>query len=186
MSIPEFSRTNKPASISEISQARRRDFQPIWGTNTKGLTGLRNLGNTCYMNSILQCLSNFTLLSKYFIEKSYAGNINEKSQTKGEIAIEFSEVVAALWSGQYKSISPVDFKRAIGKFKESFRSHDQQDAHELLVYLMEWLHNDVNEVKIKVRTFKSRDLIWRNLVTFKQTYLPAVTNNRVKDPAEAP
>jgi len=149
MSMPEFSRTNKPASITEISQARRRDFQPIWGT--KGLTGLRNLGNTCYMNSILQCLSNFTLLSNFFIEKKYAGHINEKSQTRGEIAIEFSEVVGALWSGQYKSIAPADFKKAIGKFKESFRSNDQQDAHELLVYLMEWLHNDINEVKIKVK-----------------------------------
>jgi ubiquitin C-terminal hydrolase len=78
------------------------------------------------MNSILQCLSNFHLLANFFVEKLYVDQINKNSETGGEIAIEFGEVVKALCSNQYKSISPVDFKRAIGKYKENFRGHDQQ------------------------------------------------------------
>ena len=150
-SMPNFTRTNKPLSVAEISQARSRDFQPVWGTSiVKGRTGLKNLGNTCYMNSILQCLSNFQFLAEYFMNRNYRWFINENSETKGNVAIEFSEVIRMLWSGQYKSIAPTDFKKTIGRYEANFRGHEQQDAHELLSMLMSWLHNDINEIKVKV------------------------------------
>ena len=151
---PNFSRTNKPMSNAEISQARNRDFQPIWSTSqVKGRTGLKNLGNTCYMNSILQCLSNFNILVTYFMDDKYLKDINDTSETRGNVAIEFAALVRSLWSGMYKSIAPVDFKKAIGRYRECFRGNEQQDAHELLSTLMGCLHNDTNEVKSKVRNF---------------------------------
>ena len=58
------------------------------------------------MNSLLQCLSNFTYPSQYFIGDSFKNDLNRSSDTNGEIAIEFAEVVRTLWSGQYKSIAP--------------------------------------------------------------------------------
>jgi len=144
--IPNFDRGSKPA-VSNKS----RNFAAVWGTSKKGLTGLRNLGNTCYMNSLLQCLSNFTLPSQYFMGDSFRNDLNPRSETRGEIAIEFAEVIKMLWSDQYKSIAPYDFKRAIGKHSDMFRGSDQQDAHELLLILMEFLHQDVNSVREKVR-----------------------------------
>ena len=66
------------------------------------------------MNSLLQCLSNFTIPSQYFIGESFKNDLNRSSDTNGEIAIEYAEVVRTLWSGQFKSIAP----SGKGKYKK--------------------------------------------------------------------
>lgn len=77
-----------------------------------GITGLKNLGNSCYMNSIIQCLSNTTHLAKYFMDNLYADdlNTNNDNNTQGQVVEEVAQVIKALWRGQYKSISPHDLK----------------------------------------------------------------------------
>lgn len=77
-----------------------------------GITGLKNLGNSCYMNSIIQCLSNTTNLAKYFTDNSYADDLNtsNNNMTQGQVVEEVAQVIKALWRGQYKSISPHDLK----------------------------------------------------------------------------
>jgi len=77
-----------------------------------GITGLKNLGNSCYMNSIIQCLSNTTNLAKYFTDDSYADDLNTNYDnfTQGQVVEEVAQVIKALWRGQYKSISPHDLK----------------------------------------------------------------------------
>ena len=87
------------------------------------------------------------------MDDKYLKDINDTSETRGNVAIEFAALVRSLWSGMYKSIAPVDFKKAIGRYRECFRGNEQQDAHELLSTLMGWLHNDTNEVKSKARNF---------------------------------
>ena len=165
---PQFSRELKPVTRDQSvndgapstlqrnvirgSDVGARNFQGILRASggKRGLTGLKNLGNTCYMNSILQCLSNFTIPSQYFMDQTYERDLNRKSSdTKGEVAIEYAQLIRALWSGQYKSIAPSDFKRVIGRHNEDFRAYDQQDAHELLSHLIEWLHDDLNEIRGK-------------------------------------
>ena len=84
--VPKFDRTQKPSLITS------RNFAGVWGTQKPGLTGLKNLGNTCYMNSILQCVSNTPPLAHYFVSRSYEEDINERSKTKGHVAYEFAEV----------------------------------------------------------------------------------------------
>jgi len=139
--VPKFDRTQKPSQISS------RNFAGKWGTQKPGLTGLKNLGNTCYMNSILQCVSNTPPLAHYFISRSFEEDLNQKySETRGHVAIEFSEVLKNLWSSQFKSISPSDLKSMVGKFKPEFAGRDQQDSHEFVSKLLEWLHSDTNKV----------------------------------------
>lgn len=65
---------------------------------------------------------------------------------KGEVAEEFGVIMKALWSGLYKCISPRDFKITIGKINDQFAGYDQQDSQELLLFLMDGLHEDLNKV----------------------------------------
>lgn len=85
---------------------------PSSGNISVGKTGLKNLGNTCYMNSILQCMSGTTPLARYFLCGSYKAHINKENAlgSRGVLAEAFANVIRHLWSGEYKFISPVTFK----------------------------------------------------------------------------
>ncbi|CAH2268517.1 jg3777 [Pararge aegeria aegeria] len=141
--MPAFDRSTKPSKVAPSSEMHHRDFQPVWGDVGRGLTGLKNLGNTCYMNSIIQCLNNTAILVTYFCNGQYLEHVNRSHSTRGAIAEELAAVVRALWSGQYRFIATKDLRNEVGKHQRAFRGTEQQDSHEFLTILMDWLHLDL-------------------------------------------
>lgn len=115
---------------------------------TPGLCGLINLGNTCYMNSILQCLSNCLPLTEYFLKKRHLQDINIKNPLgmNGEIAKAFGDLIQNMWSGQELCLKPSQFKLSVGRFNSQFRGWSQHDAQELLTFLLDGLNEDLNRV----------------------------------------
>ncbi|KAL4145359.1 hypothetical protein PRNP1_013031 [Phytophthora ramorum] len=124
----------------------------------QGLVGLQNLGNTCFMNSCLQCVSNLPAIVKYFQPDLFEREINEASPTKGALANAFGDLIKALWTGdKFTATRPVELKRVIGKVASRFTGYDQQDAQEFLRFLLDGLHEDLNRVKKKPAYYEIKD-----------------------------
>uniref|UniRef100_A0A8C4YRX6 Ubiquitin carboxyl-terminal hydrolase n=1 Tax=Gopherus evgoodei TaxID=1825980 RepID=A0A8C4YRX6_9SAUR len=116
-----------------------------------GVCGLTNLGNTCFMNSAFQCLSNVPPLTEYFLNNHYLGELNFSNPLgmKGEIAEAYADLVKQAWSGHHRAIVPRMFKTKVGHFASQFLGYQQHDAQELLSFLLDGLHEDLNRVKRK-------------------------------------
>ena len=104
--------------------------------------GLLNIGNTCYMNSVMQCLNSLPLFVEYFKDSRYCRDIDPRSKHDGIIAREMGATLDLI----NKACSPVSLyslKTAVGELHHPFKGSMQQDAHEFLLYLLNWLHEDL-------------------------------------------
>ncbi|BBN05563.1 hypothetical protein MPTK1_3g14190 [Marchantia polymorpha subsp. ruderalis] len=116
----------------------------------KGVTGLQNLGNTCFMNSALQCLVHTPPLATYFLQ-DYTPEINRHNPLgmEGELAIAFGELLRKLWAPGKQPVPPRQFKTKLARFAPQFSGYNQHDSQELLAFLLDGLHEDLNRVKNK-------------------------------------
>lgn len=105
----------------------------------------------CFMNSVIQCLSNTRPLLEYLLNEQYLADINTStSSMKGALIKAFSQVIHELWEvGGDLVVNTTALKSQIQRFAPRFMGYSQQDAQEFLRYLLEGLHEDVNRVTIK-------------------------------------
>ncbi|KAJ1257328.1 hypothetical protein BS78_K096800 [Paspalum vaginatum] len=125
--------------------------------DTHGLSGLHNLGNTCFMNSAIQSLVHTPPLVEYFLE-DYSREINTENPLglQGELAIAFGELLRKLWSSGRTSVAPRVFKSKLSRFAPQFSGYNQHDSQELLAFLLDGLHEDLNRV-IKKPYIEAKD-----------------------------
>ena len=112
----------------------------------KMVIGIKNLGNTCYMNSVMQCLNSLTPLVSYFEGNTYLGDIHSESKYNGTVANEVSNAFKAM-NGRTGPISLVGLKNLIGNLYSPFKGFRQEDAHEFLIKLMELMMEDLGNGK---------------------------------------
>jgi len=134
--MPRVNRNNKPMP-DHVVNSRIEELQPVYGNVPTGLTGIRNFGNTCFMNF------------NFFLKNQYKNDLNRSNDLgfRGEIADEFCVIVKAIWGGHCRIISPYRLRSIIAQFNQQFISNDQQDSQELLLFLLDGLHEDLNRVK---------------------------------------
>ena len=140
-----------------------------------GRVGFANIGNTCYMNSVLQSLFHVYPLCEYIIDNKHLDDTKCKKNTN--LICEYSRLCKLYWTNN-GTINPIQFKNIISTFMSQFRGNGQHDAQEFLVSLLDNLHTSISkEVNIKIsgnpknmkdRMIKASMLSWKRY--FKNSY----------------
>ena len=138
-------------------------------------TGIMNIGNSCYMNSILQILLNISEIKNIFINKKFGINqnflnflINYKSE-KCVLVEEFINLLIDKWIERKKTLSPKKFKQVCGRFNENFKGFNQQDANDFFNYLIQSLHEGTN-IKTNEIDIINKEIIDTNEIELGNEY----------------
>ncbi|KAH3758786.1 ubiquitin carboxyl-terminal hydrolase 8 [Pelomyxa schiedti] len=162
---PSSSYTSSPPSYSSYGSSDSSYYHSSGSSREKGVIGLSNLGNTCYMNAGLQCLVHTTPLTEFLSGEEFQQILNTKAPKKnvvsallhpkkvsygsGDLARSYSELVKEMWSSTSYCATPSSLKDNLGQLSSQFSGYGQQDSHEMLLFLLDGLHEDFNRVKEK-------------------------------------
>ncbi|XP_058532135.1 ubiquitin carboxyl-terminal hydrolase 43 isoform X3 [Ochotona princeps] len=108
------------------------------GARPPGAQGLKNHGNTCFMNAVVQCLSNTDLLAEFLALGRYRA-----APGSAEVTEQLAALVRALWTREYTPQLSAEFKNAVSKYGSQFQGNSQHDALEFLLWLLDRVHEDL-------------------------------------------
>ena len=140
---------------SDISYIKAEEIKKfLKPVSNHGLTGLKNLGNSSYLNSIIQCLSNTPELMYYYVSGLYKKDIKsseskKKGAVSGKLSKEFADLLGKMWIDNKKVANPQDFKYSLCDLTNIFNNNNQHDSSELLIFLLNYLQDEINKDKSK-------------------------------------
>ena len=136
-------------SSKQLIQKLKDELEKL---KTTIIIGLNNIGATCYMNATLQCLSNSGKLTEYFL-KNYKPNLNRIMSN------EYHKVLINLWDikNNNNSYSPNSFKEVLSKENPLFAGIAANDSKDLINFLLERFHQELNEVNINNNNINNID-----------------------------
>ncbi len=150
------SQKSNPVAVREEREERASGNSPTGFANPSlklWSSGFSNLGNTCYMNSVLQCLINTPPIYNYFIEGSHF--IQQARDCP--LTEEFGEILcnAFLEKSNKRDIihSLEDLKKTLEKVAPIFEGYSQNDAHEFFILLIEKIHEELNSAPKKAEPY---------------------------------
>lgn len=114
----------------------------------KGLSGLSNLGNTCYINSILQCLSNTLSLTHFLLTSKVVDN---------NLIQMYIKVLIEIWK-ENSPLAPKSFKKCLDIVLPKYKGNNQQDAHEFLLDFLNYIHTSlpIKEVHFNTELYSNK------------------------------
>lgn len=160
------------------------EYQRVQYYVNKGITGLKNIGNTCYLNSSIQALSNTLPLTHYILSDKWKSEVTEQNKKRHEYYIlsNYIRLLVELWNpessykesnGQFKNsvLVPRTLKSNLEVFVKKYVGYDQQDAHECLTYLLEFLHKSLSrEIQMNMKEGDYPEDIQKGVERWKNLY----------------
>ncbi|KAJ7491946.1 ubiquitin carboxyl-terminal hydrolase 4 [Mycena latifolia] len=128
------------------------DYAPTyWPDISVGTSGLKNLGNTCYMNAPIQCLSATLPFAQFFANGRWKNAVNTLNPmgSKGLLSGSFAKLVHSMWSGDLPYIIPIDFRKAVCHLNSQYNGSNQHDSQEFLSFLLDGIHEDLNRLLVQ-------------------------------------
>ncbi|CAH0717845.1 unnamed protein product, partial [Brenthis ino] len=111
----------------------------------RGLVGLQNMGNTCYMNAALQALSNTQPLTSYFLECAAAVAVLAGDKKPG-LSRAYQKLIKEMWSRKTRGyVVPNGILYGIRNVHPMFRGYHQHDTQEFLRCFLDQLHEELKE-----------------------------------------
>lgn len=149
-------------------------YPQIYPLPSKGLTGLINLSNSCYMNAALQCLSHTIELRDYFLCKRY---LNDICKETCEITYAFALLIRRLWLEKTAYLSP-DFMKVLFQKHSAlamYSKNEQHDSQEFLHIFIDLLneelqreHPEKHKNKEKIPSWMA--FLWNNCSIVKELF----------------
>lgn len=103
--------------------------------------GLANIGNTCYMNSAIQCFSACLELANYITSGKYLTDVDDhnKRRVVWPFFVHFGNLLVYIWKDD-STITPKTFHAVFGQYYSRFRGRNQHDAHECMTFILDGIH----------------------------------------------
>ncbi|KAG6300939.1 hypothetical protein E4U45_003556 [Claviceps purpurea] len=182
--LAERQKTEKSLTEMQIDQNMKWDFsmttedgkelRPVFGP---GLTGLKNLGNSCYLASVIQCLFDFpSFRDRYFLPGMDMPIVDEAA---ADLETQMRKIGDGLWSGRYskpdanvhpesqvnyqRGLAPAMLKHLVGRGHEEFSTMRQQDAFEFLMHLFKLISRSKHSKELKDPTAQFRFILEERL-----------------------
>ncbi|XP_002720078.1 ubiquitin carboxyl-terminal hydrolase 51 [Oryctolagus cuniculus] len=125
------SKEQEPKLVKPKKKRRKKSVYTV------GLRGLINLGNTCFMNCIVQALTHIPLLKDFFLSNKHKCIMTSPSLC---LVCEMSSLFHAMYSGSRTPHIPYKLLHLIWIHAEHLAGYRQQDAHEFLIAILDVLH----------------------------------------------